>query len=107
MRLTATGKIAVLILAVGVALGVWRFWSKIAPQPAAKQTVVPKKIDLPTTSVPNTGTTSEGSQFALSGATPGCTNKPEVRLLGYAWNAQMGMLLATGGPQATTGSAMC
>ena len=37
----------------------------------------------------------------------GCQNDPEVRLLGYAWNAQMGMLFAAGGPQATKGSLMC
>jgi OOP family OmpA-OmpF porin len=38
---------------------------------------------------------------------PGCPDKPEVRFYHWAWNAQMGMILATGGKQATAGSPMC
>jgi hypothetical protein len=38
---------------------------------------------------------------------PGCANLPEVRLYHWAWNAQLGMMLATGGKQAAAGSAMC
>ncbi len=38
---------------------------------------------------------------------PGCADKPEVRFYHWAWNAQMGMILATGGKQATAGSPMC
>ncbi len=43
----------------------------------------------------------------LPGTTPGCADKPELRALIWAWNAQMGWLYANGGPQATTGSLMC
>ncbi|HJZ86817.1 MAG TPA: hypothetical protein VKN99_16695 [Polyangia bacterium] len=43
------------------------------------------------------------------GAAPGagCAQLPEVRLYLFAWNAQAGLLLATGGKQATQDSAMC
>ena len=37
----------------------------------------------------------------------GCSDKPEVRFNHWAWNAQMGMMLATGGKVAQNGSLMC
>jgi OOP family OmpA-OmpF porin len=40
-------------------------------------------------------------------AAPGCPSLPEVRFYHWAWNAQMGMMLATGGKQAAAGSLMC
>jgi OmpA-OmpF porin, OOP family len=43
---------------------------------------------------------------AVSGATD-CSDLPEVRLWHQVWNAQMGILYAAGGKQATKGSLMC
>lgn len=105
MKLTTTGKVTALIVVVGGAAGIWRYWNKLAPVAASKQTVVPVKADLPQSTTGNGGLTQ--TAFNAAGDEPGCTNKPEVRLQGYAWNAQMGMLLATGGAQATNGSLMC
>jgi outer membrane protein OmpA-like peptidoglycan-associated protein len=105
MKLTPVGKIVALLLVSGVAMGAYRYWDKLAPEAATKTAVTPEKIELPDA---NTGSQSlVQTDFSAAGEEAGCTNKPEVRLLGYAWNAQMGMLLANGGAQATKGSLMC
>jgi len=51
--------------------------------------------------------TSSESLAQTPAAPAGCADKPEVRVLVWAWNAQMGAMLATGGPQAVKGSLMC
>ena len=112
MKLTPVGKIVALLLVAGAAIGVWRFWSRIAPEAATKTASVPSKIDLPVQSPATAPDTSGGAtqtDVSLSPASDaaGCPTAPEVRVLGYAWNAQQGMLLASGGAQSTAGSLMC
>jgi len=109
MRLTPAGKVIVLILVVGVAVGGYklfqRFGGSLIPEKAGESSMVPNKIDLPSNS--GNSTSGTGAPVTLPGNDAGCTDKPEVRMLGYAWNAQMGIHFANGGPQATSGSLMC
>lgn len=74
--------------------------------PAAKTTesTVPKRADLPGT---NNSSTVAVTPAALPSAQPGCGDKAEVRMLLWAWNAQMGLMFANGGSQASQGSLMC
>lgn len=75
---------------------------------------VPPRAELPTG--PTTGPTTTGAPVAVTTApsapalpvaAPGCAKLPETRMLLWAWNAQQGLLHATGGPQASEGSLMC
>ena len=104
MQIKPLGKLVIFILVLGIAVGAWRlFGNKLAPEAATKNAVVPGKVDLPTNAA-DSG--AQGSIIPVS-ADIGCSEKPEVRLLGYAWNAQMGMLYAIGGPQSTRDGLMC
>ena len=47
------------------------------------------------------------AQKPAPSASPGCAELPEVRFYHWAWNAQMGLIYATGGKQAAAGSLMC
>ncbi len=108
MKFTPLGKMIVVLLVAGLSVGVWRSWNKIAPSATTKNSTVPSKIELPNRSdSPTNIDSTSGNNFIQASDEAGCTEKPEVRLLGYAWNAQMGMLNAIGGPQATKGSLMC
>lgn len=116
MRIKPIGKLVILILVAGVGIMGYRLWSgsgsglmsKLAPSATVKPSVVPTKAELPTAGDPSgTNGTVTNASTALPGSEPGCTDKPEVRMLVWAWNAQMGLMLANGGPQATSGSLMC
>lgn len=103
MGLKPAGKIGVLVLVVGVAVGVLRI---VKPDLGAKdrESVIPEKVNL---AAGISGSNAATTPVSMPGVEPGCTDKPPVKLLGYAWNAQMGLLFANGGPQAAKGSLMC
>jgi outer membrane protein OmpA-like peptidoglycan-associated protein len=61
----------------------------------------------PVSSVPPVATLPEQPFPTAPEATAGCAQLPEVRFYHWAWNAQMGLMLATGGKQAVTNSLMC
>ncbi len=110
MKLTPVGKVVALILVAGGAVGVWKGWSKLAPSAPTKASTGVTKVDLPQNTVgsgQSTGGSTTDVVLPKGDDAPGCTSSPEVRLQGYAWNAQQGLLLAVGGTQATADSLMC
>lgn len=105
-RLTTGGKVTLgLIAASLVGFGVYQARDKIFPAAPTKAPVIPGKTDLP--NAHTDGEDSTTANLPLAGSEPGCTDKPEVRYYVWAWNAQMGLMFANGGPQATKGSLMC
>jgi OmpA-OmpF porin, OOP family len=88
----------------GYSLYKYGLLDKLIPSARVRESTVPGKIDLP--QVSPTGA-SNVPAAALPTNKRGCDDKPEVRLYLWAWNAQMGLMFANGGAQATAGSLMC
>ena len=106
MKIKPAGKIAALLIIFGALYGVMRatgLWTKLFPGAKAQEASVPITATLP--------------KFMNSGSSNPVTNvkMPEKGLAGggdqirglvWAWNAQMGMMFANGGPETTAGSLM-
>ena len=89
---------------VGYSLYEYGILDKLIPSAKVRESTIPGKIDLP--SVTQSGA-SNVPAASLPSNKRGCDDKPEVRLYLWAWNAQMGLMFANGGAQATSGSLMC
>jgi len=102
VRLTLTAKIFIAAVIVGV-VGLI-FWLN----PGLMGKVAPTASTHPTSNIPPVASLpGESAMPTASDVPPGCSDQPEVRLYHWAWNAQMGIIYATGGKQAAAGSAMC
>ncbi|MBM3782966.1 MAG: OmpA family protein [Acidobacteria bacterium] len=89
---------------VGYSLNRYGLLDKLIPGAKVRESTDVGKIDLPTVAI--TGS-SNVAPVSMPGSKRGCDDKPEVRFYHWAWNAQMGMMFATGGPQSADGSLMC
>ncbi|MDP9122557.1 MAG: OmpA family protein, partial [Acidobacteriota bacterium] len=112
MKITAIGKtVIVLALLVAAFFSVRHFapdlYDRLIPGAPVRSSVVPTGANLPNVTPAPSGASGNVVPVALPGSEPGCKDLPEVRFLVWAWNAQMGMMFANGGPQATAGSLMC
>ena len=101
MKLTPLAKALITIIVLGaVGTGIYSQRDKLFPGKKPQASSVPPKADLPD----GTASAKPTTQVATK---PGCADKPEIRLYHWAWNAQMGLMYATGGKQAAEGSLMC
>jgi hypothetical protein len=95
MRLTPLSKSFIAVTIVGVLAYTYvkrpAWLEGIAPSAKSAASKVAPKANLPST----------------MGGEQGCADRTEVRFYHWAWNAQEGLMLATGGKQATAGSLMC
>jgi OOP family OmpA-OmpF porin len=101
LKLTPFAKLLITLIVLGaVGAGVYSQRDKLFPKKPPQETkAVPK--------TPDFSGSATGTAPAPTSAKPGCADKPEVRLYHWAWNAQMGLMYATGGKQAAEGSLMC
>lgn len=108
MKLKTPGKIAVLIILIGALWGGYRFLNSkginLIPERETTASQVPIKIDLP--AGPGGGVNpDEVRNITMPGETT-ASGGDEIRFLVWAWNSQMGMMFANGGPKTTQGSLM-
>jgi outer membrane protein OmpA-like peptidoglycan-associated protein len=102
MRLTPFAKVFILLVIVGV-VGFYfyrhpEYLGEIAPSAPKVASNVPPPAKLP--ELPPDAPSAMPEKA-------GCADLPEVRFYHWAWNAQMGLMLANGGKQAVEGSSMC
>jgi OOP family OmpA-OmpF porin len=103
IRLTPAAKIFIAVVILGTAGLIF------ALNPGLVGKVAPTAATTPTSNVPPVAKLPDDPNVVptATDAPPGCAQLPEVRFYHWAWNAQMGMMLATGGKQAVAGSLMC
>jgi OmpA-OmpF porin, OOP family len=82
-KIKPAGKFGCLLLVIGLAFGAYRLFG---------DKLIPPKVN------PNSPPVT---------STDVCKNGKEVRMLVWAWNAQMGMMNANGAPNSTSNSLMC
>ena len=107
VRIEKGGKILIFAIGlglVGYALNKYGLLDKLMPSAQVRESTEVGKIDLPKI---QESAKVDVAATAIPGNARGCDDKPEVRLYLWAWNAQMGLMFANGGSQATKGSLMC
>lgn len=112
MKIKPLGKIIILLLVLGVVVGGYRvlsgggggFLSRLMPGEQTEAAGVPLKADIPALS--GSAPAAPITDLKMPSDQQASVSSPEIRMLVYAWNAQMGLMFANGGPKTTQGSIM-
>ena len=101
-KLTTLSELLIVVIAIGAILGGIYYIS------SGIKTAVSKQLDgmeLNQTNVDNV-TNAEKIAIPSKEVSSKVSDKPLVRIAGYAWNAQSGIIVSNGGPKTTKGSLM-
>ncbi|MEC4003473.1 phosphate ABC transporter substrate-binding/OmpA family protein [Flavobacterium sp. SUN052] len=101
-KLTTFSELLIVIGGIGAVLGAIYFISPGLKTAVSKQL---NGIELNTTDVNNT-TNAEKIALPSTEVSSEVSSKPLVRIAGYAWNAESGIIVSNGGPKTTKGSLM-
>ena len=101
-KLTTFSELLIVVLGIGGILGAIYFLSPGLKTAVSKQLT---GMDVNKTDVNNV---TNAAKIALPSKdlSTAVSSKPLVRIAGYAWNGQSGMIVANGGPRTTKGSLM-
>lgn len=101
-KLTTFSELLIVIVAIGAILGAVYYISPGIKTAISKQL---NGIELNSTDVNNV-TNAEKIALPSTEISSEVSGKPLVRIAGYAWNAQSGIIVSNGGPKTTKGSLM-
>ena len=101
-KLTFFSKALITILVAG---GIGTAVYFLAPGLKTSESKKLEKLDVENGDVNNV-TTSEEMPLPSADASSTAASKPLIKIAGYAWNAQSGIIVSNGGPKTTKGSLM-
>jgi OmpA-OmpF porin, OOP family len=101
-KLTFLSKALITLLAAG---GIGAAVYFLSPGLKTSESKKLEKLDVVDTDVNNI-TTSDEMPLPTANPSSAMASKPLVRIAGYAWNAQSGIIVANGGPKTMSGSLM-
>lgn len=78
----------------------------LVPSAIVQKAEVPKEVSLPSADTTPAVHDDSVQLVGLPSTTPAAAKGPQMRLNAWAWNAQMGLFYANGGPLTTAGSLM-
>ena len=106
-RTLKKGPLTVLVVAIVGVFGLrYAYNNGLLGPSSAGPARIPEVAALPEDSTPQATPQVAVPSVALPSTSPASISGPEIRYLGMAWNAQIGLAFANGGPQTTAGSLM-